>query len=132
MCTFSDWTFNRTWAFLKKINNKKQNKKSNIYKKRIRQVNFSQILQNSFKNSFKNWLQNLFFFWFKLGPSLIERLNGPKHLFGPECLCRIEIDYGDRFSLLWYKTLHSEVVWTEENAGKSEFTIFATWLINFT
>ena len=34
------------------------------------------------------------------------------------------------FALLWYKTLHSEVAWTEENAGKSEVTLFAAWLIN--
>ena len=33
------------------------------------------------------------------------------------------------FVLLWYETLQSEVAWTEENAGKSEFTIFAAWLI---
>ena len=33
------------------------------------------------------------------------------------------------FVLLWYETLHSEVAWTEENAGKSEFTLFTAWLI---
>ena len=33
------------------------------------------------------------------------------------------------FVLLWYKTLHSEVAWTGENAGKSEFTLLAAWLI---
>ena len=33
------------------------------------------------------------------------------------------------FALLWHKTLHSEVAWTEENAWKSEFTLFAAWLI---
>ena len=32
------------------------------------------------------------------------------------------------FALLWYKTLHNEVAWTEENASKSEFTL-AAWLI---
>ena len=33
------------------------------------------------------------------------------------------------FVLLWYKTLHSEVVWTEENTDKSESTLFAALLI---
>ena len=33
------------------------------------------------------------------------------------------------FALLWYKTLYSEVAWTEENAGKSELTLLAAWLI---
>ena len=33
------------------------------------------------------------------------------------------------FALPWHKTLHSEVAWTEENAGKAEFTLFEAWLI---
>ena len=46
-------------------------------------------------------------------------------LFGPSFLIFLESD----FALLWCETLHSEVAWTEENAGKSEFTLFAAWLI---
>ena len=45
--------------------------------------------------------------------------------FAPSFLSFLESD----FVLLWCKTLHSEVAWTEENTGKSEFTLFATWLI---
>ena len=45
--------------------------------------------------------------------------------FAPSFLIFLESD----FVLLWYETLHSEVTWTQENAGKSEFTLFATWLI---
>ena len=41
----------------------------------------------------------------------------------------IESFLESHFTLLWYKTLHSEVPWTEENTGKSEFTLFVTWLI---
>ena len=37
----------------------------------------------------------------------------------------------ERFSLLWYKTLHSEVVWTKDNAGKSEFAPSLVWLITY-
>ena len=33
------------------------------------------------------------------------------------------------FVLLGYESLHSEVARTEENDGKSEFTLFASWLI---
>ena len=33
------------------------------------------------------------------------------------------------FALLWYKILHNEVAWTEENAGKPELTLFSAWLI---
>ena len=45
--------------------------------------------------------------------------------FRPSFLGFLESD----FALLRYKTLYSEVAWTEENAGKSEFTLFASWLI---
>ena len=45
--------------------------------------------------------------------------------FAPSLLGFLDSD----FALLWYKTLHSEVAWTEENAGKSGFTLFAAWLI---
>ena len=48
-----------------------------------------------------------------------------KWTFAPSFLSFLEND----FALLWYKTLHSEVVWTKENAGKSGFTLFAAWLI---
>ena len=36
--------------------------------------------------------------------------------------------FGELSSLLWYKTLHSEVFWTEVNSGNSKFTLFAAWL----
>ena len=39
--------------------------------------------------------------------------------FPPSSLRFLESD----FALLWYKILYSEVAWTEENAGKSEFTL---------
>ena len=39
---------------------------------------------------------------------------------------------GERFSLLRYKTHYSEVVGTERNAGKSEFSLFVVWLTTFT
>ena len=45
--------------------------------------------------------------------------------FAPSFLSFLESD----FAILWYKTLHTEVAWTEENAGKSKFTLFAAWLI---
>ena len=45
--------------------------------------------------------------------------------FDTSCLSFLE----NNFALLWYKTLHSEVAWTEENAGKSEFILFAAWCI---
>ena len=45
--------------------------------------------------------------------------------FAPSFLSFLE----SNFALLWYKTLHSEVVWTKENAGKSELRLFADWLI---
>ena len=36
---------------------------------------------------------------------------------------------GEQLFLRLYKTHHIEVVWTKENAGNSEFTLFAAWLI---
>lgn len=38
---------------------------------------------------------------------------------------------GEQLLLLLYKTHHIEVVWTKENAGNSELTLFAAWLITF-
>ena len=36
--------------------------------------------------------------------------------------------FGERSSLLSYKTLHNEVFWTEVNSGNSKFTLFAAQL----
>ena len=57
-------------------------------------------------------------------PSLLA-INKSSDSENPSFLSFLEND----FALLWYKTLHSESVWTEENAGKAEFTLFAAWLI---
>ena len=43
--------------------------------------------------------------------------------------CSLESFLESDFALLWYKAFHSDVAWTEENTGKSEFTLFVTWLI---
>ena len=51
--------------------------------------------------------------------------NVTERTFAPSFLSFLESD----FALLWYETLPSEVARTEENAGKSEFTLFAAWLI---
>ena len=64
------------------------------------------------------------------GMSFAEVINNysvdvTERSFVPSFLSFLESD----FALLWYKTLHSEVAWTEENAGKSGFTLFAAWLI---
>ena len=64
------------------------------------------------------------------GMSFAEVINNysvdvTERSFVPSFLSFLESD----FALLWYKTLHSEVAWTEENAGKSKFTLFAAWLI---
>ena len=53
------------------------------------------------------------------------KVNVTERTSAPLFLSYLESD----FVLLWYETLHSDVVWTEEKAGKSEFTLFAAWLI---
>ena len=56
---------------------------------------------------------------------ILPEVDMSEWTFAPSFLSFLE----SNFALLWYKTLHSEVVWTEQNAGKSEFTLFADWLI---
>ena len=58
------------------------------------------------------------------GMSFAEVINNysvdvTERSFSPLSLSFLESD----FALLWYKTLYSEVAWTEENAGKSEFAL---------